>query len=60
MQVTSIYFMIWDDIMYVDAFSENWSQFNDEHAIDMGLLNGIRTSSSYSQLGWAMHFLLNF
>jgi len=50
------YFMIRNDIMYVDAFSKNWRQFNGEHAIDMGLHNGIRISSSYPQHGWAMHF----
>ena len=36
--------------MYVDAFGETWMQFNGEHAIDMDLLNGIKTSGSYSQL----------
>ena len=40
--------MICDDIMYVDAFNETWTQFNDEYAIDMGLFKGIRTCISYS------------
>ena len=35
-------------------------QFNGEHVIDMGLLYVVRTSSSYSQLGRAVHFLQNF
>ena len=43
--------MIKDDITYVDVFSETKTkmQFTGEHAINMGLLNGIskRTSSSY-------------
>jgi hypothetical protein len=51
---------MWDDIAYVDTFSETWMHFNGECAIDMGLLDGIRTSSSYSQLGLVMHFLQNF
>ena len=46
--------------MYVEAFSETLMQFNGEYAIDMGLLDGIKTSSSYSQLSWVMHLLQNF
>ena len=34
-------------------------QFNSEHAIYMGLLDGIRTSSSESQIGWVIHILKN-
>ena len=34
--------------------------FNGEQAIDMGLLDGIRTSSSYSQHRQVMHLLQNF
>ena len=34
-------------------------QFNGDHATDMHLLNGKRTCSSYSQLGWIMHYLQN-
>ena len=52
--------MIRDDIAYVDAFSDTWMQFNGEHAIDMGLLYVVRTSSSYSQLSRVVHFLQNF
>ena len=52
--------MIRDDIPYVDAFSDTWTQFNGERAIDMGLLNIVRTSSSYSQLGRVVLFLQNF
>jgi len=51
--------MIQDDIAYVDAFGDTWMQFNGDHAIDMGLLYVVRTSSSYSQLGRVMHFLQN-
>jgi hypothetical protein len=51
---------IWDDIAYVDAFGDTWTQFNGECSIHVGLLNVVRTSSSYSQLGWVMHFLQNF
>jgi hypothetical protein len=58
--VATIDSLIQEDIAYVDAFSETWMLFNSEHAIDMGLLGGIRTSSFYSQLGRAVHFLLNF
>ena len=46
--------------MYVDAFRETWMHFNGECAIEMGLLDGIRTNRSYSQLGLVMHFLQNF
>ena len=52
--------MIRDDIAYVDAFGDTWMQFNGEHAIDMGLLYVVRTSSSYSKLGQVVHFLQNF
>ena len=46
--------------MYVDAFGDTWMQFNGARAINMGLLNVVRTSSSYSQLGRVVHFLQNF
>jgi hypothetical protein len=46
-----------DGKIYVEAFGETWMQFNDEHAIDMGLLNGRKTSSSYVQLSPVVHFL---
>ena len=48
-----------DDIVYVDAFGDTWTQFNGEHSSHVGLLNVVRTSSSYSQLGWVVHFLQN-
>ena len=51
---------IWDDIAYVDAFGDTWTQFNGERAIDMGFLCVVRTSSSYSQLSQVMPFLQNF
>ena len=51
--------MIRNDVPNVDAFGDSWMQFYCEHAIDMGLLDSIRTSSSYSQLSWVMHFLQN-
>ena len=51
---------IWNDISYVDVFGDTWMHFNGEHAIDMGLLYVVRTSSSYSQLGRVVHFLQNF
>jgi hypothetical protein len=51
--------MIQDVIAYMDALNETWRLFNGEHAIDMGLLDGIRTSGSYSQVGQVMHFLEN-
>ena len=35
-------------------------QFNGERTIHVDLLNVVRTSSSYSQLGWVVHFLQNF
>ena len=35
-------------------------QLNGEHAINMGLLYVVRTSSSYSQLGRVVLFLQNF
>jgi hypothetical protein len=49
-----------DDNAYVDAFGDTWTQFNGERSIYVGLLNVVRTSSSYSQLGWVVHFLQNF
>ena len=49
-----------NDITYVDAFGDTGMQFNGERAIHMGLLDVVRTSSSYSQLGWVVHFLQNF
>ena len=52
--------MIRDDILYVDAFGDTWMQFNGEHAINMGLLYVVKTSSSYSQLDPVVHFLQNF
>jgi hypothetical protein len=52
--------MIQDDIACVDVFGDIWMQFSGEHAIDMGLLYVVRTSSSYSQLSWVVHFLQNF
>ena len=52
--------MIWDDIAYVRVFGDTWMQFNGEHAIEMGLLYVVRTSSSYTQLSRVMHFLRNF
>ena len=51
---------ICDDIPYVDAFGDTWMRLNGERAISMGLLNVVRTSSSYSQLGRVVHFLQNF
>ena len=49
-QADTINLTIRDDIMYVDSFGETRKQFNGEHAIDMGILDSIRTSSSNSQL----------
>ena len=49
-----------DDILYVDAFGDTWTQLDGECAIDMGLLYVVRTSSSYSHLGRVVHFLQNF
>jgi hypothetical protein len=51
---------IQDGILYVDAFSDTWMQFNGECAINMDLLYVVRTSSSYSQLFRVVHFLQNF
>jgi hypothetical protein len=51
--------MIRNDIAYVDAFGDTWMQFNGEHTIHVDLLNVVRTSSSYSHLGWVVHFLQN-
>lgn len=59
-QQSPVFLTIWDDIMYVEAFSETLMQFNDEHAIDLGLLDCMRTSSSNSQLSHVAHFLQNF
>ena len=38
---------------------DTWMQFNGERTIHVDLLNVVRTSSSYSQLGWVVHFLQN-
>ena len=59
-KVTITQLEIWVDIVYVDAFGETSMQLKGEGAIDMGLLNGIRTSISYSQLSWVMHLLQIF
>lgn len=37
-------------ILYIEAFGETWMQFNVEGTFDMGLINVVRTRSSYSQL----------
>ena len=59
-QQSPSFLMIWDDITHGEGFSETWTQFNGEHAIVMGLLCCIRTSSSYSQLSQVVRFPQNF
>ena len=34
-----------DDIIYIDAFRETWTHCYGVHVIDMGILNGTRTSN---------------
>ena len=48
------------DIMYVNVFSETSKQFNGEHVIDMVLLGGKKTISSYYQHSQNMYFLQKF
>ena len=45
---------------YVDALGNTVTQFYSQITINVDTFNSIRSSSSYSQLGWVVHLLQNF
>ena len=47
------------DSSYVDAFGNTGTQDNRNITIDVNTINSVRSSSSYSQLSWIVHFLQN-
>ena len=47
------------DSSYVDAFGNTGMQGNRNITIDVNTINSERSSSSYSQLSWIVHFLQN-
>ena len=46
-----------NDSSYVDMFGNTFMQSDSYVSIDVNSFNGIRSRSSYSQLGWVVHLL---
>ena len=45
---------------YVDALGNTVAQFDGQVTIDVYAFNSVRSSSSYSQFSWVIHFPQNF